>query len=243
MSTARSQHAGQLFHGPTVLREPKSFQVTELTEELSRGVPEDPHYAEADYLSPYRMASIGNQVKLLTDNFPEGDVLEVGVGSGLTAHILRKIGRRVKSLDVEARIEPDILGSVTDIPADNNQFGAFVCCQVLEHIPFKLVPQALSELRRVSRFGGVVSIPTNRTSVALTLYHRTVQRTRVLCLPFFHRPEIACKREHQWELDVNVSRKQFRAAARAAGWEITQELLSPMNLYHYFFVLKPAYNS
>lgn len=85
--------------------------------------------------------------------------LEVGPGPGIVTDWLRKAGVEVTTLDMESRLEPDVVGSVTEMPVDDGAYDAVVCSQVLEHLPFAEVERALAELARVARVGVVISVP------------------------------------------------------------------------------------
>lgn len=88
-----------------------------------------------------------------------GSVLEVGPGTGVVSGILRKDGNRVKTLDIDTSLKPDIVASVTDIPCADGEFGVALAAEVLEHIHYRDVAKALSELARVSTLGVVISLP------------------------------------------------------------------------------------
>ncbi len=196
------------------------------------------HYDPLKYLHPRRMASIGYQFRLVTTHFPQSSVLEVGVGAGLTALILRQLGHRVQTLDVDARLEPDILGSVTEIPAAPNQFDAFLCCQVLEHLEWKLVDDALRELFRVAEKGGVISVPSNRPTWALIKHDsRSSGHRRITLGSRRNKPMKNRHGEHHWELESNVTTHDFRTKMVAAGFKVIAEIQPVENLYHHFFVV------
>lgn len=120
-------------------------------------VPSTAHY-QREYLDGRRMHSIAEQVGLLLEDAPQS-VLEIGMGTGITAFALRAAGVTVQTLDLQPDLQPDIVGDVRDIPADDDAFDAANCCQVLEHLPWAEFPRAIAELRRVTRSRLVVSLP------------------------------------------------------------------------------------
>jgi SAM-dependent methyltransferase len=89
-------------------------------------------------------------------------VVEVGIGSGTVAGWLRDRGIEVTTVDVDPELGPDVCGSVTDLPLDDDAFDVALCCEVLEHLPFDHVVPALRELGRVARLGVVFSAPDDR---------------------------------------------------------------------------------
>ncbi len=96
----------------------------------------------------------------------EGDVLEIGIGSGLNLPHYSEQARTVTGLDphaeltdmarrraAEARPEVDVLViSGEEIPADDARFDSIVCTWTLCTIPD--VSQALKEMHRVLKPGG-----------------------------------------------------------------------------------------
>lgn len=197
------------------------------------------HYNPASYLSPTRMASIGYQIRFMNQHFPGANVLEVGVGSGLAAQLLRKLGHQVTTLDVDVELSPDVVGSVTEIPVETGAFASFLCCQVLEHLPWEDSRMALEEIRRVTKLGGVISVPTVRPRLGLRVYpFRRGHPTRMLPGLWPKSRQLHTPDEHYWELGIGVSLRQFREACAEAAFQIVEELQPIENPYHHFFVLK-----
>lgn len=197
------------------------------------------HYFDLKYLAPPRMASFGYQVRLLCQNFPpKSDVLEIGAGPGLVTSLLRQLGMTVKTLDVDDRLNPTITASITEIPLADNVVDCFLCCQVLEHLAWDVVPAALAELRRVSG-GGVLSVPSNRPTYVLIRHnHRSRSGHRRIELGSRSGKPVKGTRDgHYWELDSNVTTPSFRKLLVDAGFTIEQELRPFENLYHHFFVV------
>lgn len=198
----------------------------------------DTAYNPASYLAPSRLASIGHQVSYLHRYFPDSHVLEIGVGSGLAADLARKMGHRVSTLDVDEKLSPTILASVTEIPAEDGDFDAFTCCQVLEHLPWEDAQAAIGELHRVASIGGVISVPTARPRLGIRVFPYTGSFA-TLMLPSIwpRRRRINCPDQHYWELGLGVSLSRFRSALRDAGFRIDDERQPIENPYHHFFVV------
>ncbi len=91
-----------------------------------------------------------------------GDILEVGCGTGLVLRRLAQFARNAQGID----LSPGMLekarerglnvceGSATQLPFDDNQFDVTCSFKVLAHIPD--IELALSEMARVTRPGGMV---------------------------------------------------------------------------------------
>ncbi len=198
------------------------------------------HYDPGEYLDAGRMASIAHQFLSLHNKFPGASVLEVGVGSGLATQLLRKLGHAVTTLDFDGRLAPDLVGSVTDIPAADGAFDAFVCCQVLEHIPFEQVDRALKQLHRVSKKGGVLSVPTLRRRLLVGWHSWKSTRIRSLTLPSRLGKPFRTPDQHHWELEANVRTGDFMRKLVAAGFMVAQEFQPTECPYHHFFVVVKA---
>jgi SAM-dependent methyltransferase len=120
-------------------------------------VPGRAHYS-LDYIQGGRIFSFAHQIDTVIA-FQPRCVLEVGVGAGIVAAALRAAGLTLTTLDVQPELKPDMVSSVTAIPAAKESFDVTLCAQVLEHLPFAQFRPALRELRRVTRQGLVLSLP------------------------------------------------------------------------------------
>jgi SAM-dependent methyltransferase len=116
------------------------------------------HYIPLRYDSPERLYSYGRQIETILEIKPQ-HVLEIGIGNGFVSRYLRDCGMRVTTLDLDANLKPSICGSVTDLPFTDNSFDTISCCEVLEHLPYEIVPNALAELARVTAKQVVLSVP------------------------------------------------------------------------------------
>ena len=90
------------------------------------------------------------------------DVLEVGCGTGLILERIKPFAGSTKGIDLspgmlakaKERGFDVVEGSATDLPFDNESFDVTCSFKVLAHV--KEIEQALSEMVRVTRRGGVV---------------------------------------------------------------------------------------
>jgi SAM-dependent methyltransferase len=116
------------------------------------------HYCSPSYNSKARFASYWHQIDETLQLAPK-DVLEAGVGHELVTSMLRKSGVHVTTLDLDAALQPDLVGSITDIPLPDQAVDVALACQVLEHLPWPQAERGLAELRRVARRAVIVSVP------------------------------------------------------------------------------------
>ena len=198
----------------------------------------DHHYLSAIYMNPGRLASIGYQLCYIDQHFPKSSVLEIGVGTGMTADLMRRIGCRVTTLDVDAKLSPDLISSVTEIPSEDGAFEAFTCCQVLEHLQWDEARVALRELRRVSTRGGVISVPTVRPRLGVRVFPYKRNKATLMLPGLWPRSRsLHVPDQHFWELELGVSLRQFRASLAETGFKIVLERQPIENPYHHFFVV------
>lgn len=198
----------------------------------------DTHYNAMKYLTPARMASIGYQFRLLHQEFETGRVLEVGGGAGITSQILRSLGHEVVVVDVDSKLKPDLVASITDLPLKDEEFDIFACYQVLEHLKWELAEQAVRELARIAKLGGVISVPTNQPAIGITLKDSRHMGSRVFKLPKIRSQRIHNVKEHAWELEANVSTAKFVDLLKSAGLTVVSQLQPVQNFYHQFFVVR-----
>jgi hypothetical protein len=165
-------------------------------------------------------------------------VLEVGVGSKVVSTYLQRNGIRLTTLDIDPALEPDVTGTVTDMPFQTGAFDAVACTEVLEHMPFEKSCRAISELHRVTRGFALVAVPHFTFSFALLLRLPVIQlREFRLRIPYPKR--MGKSVEHYWECGRRgypVSR--LRAEFQRAGFRIVSEERPMTNYSSCFFVLR-----
>lgn len=152
-------------------------------------------------------------------------VLEIGGGHGLVAWYLRKNGVRVFTADIDTRLGPSVLASVTQLPFRDNAFDVVICCDVLEHMPFESSVEALREIHRITARRAVFSVPHYVLSLALLarapILHMRELRIRIPVL--FGKP-VRPGGEHYWELGrPGYPVKKLRKALQSVGFKILQE--------------------
>lgn len=205
-------------------------------------VPGRSHYA-LKYFSGGRIFSYAHQMDTVLSFEPQR-VLEIGVGAGVVAAGLRAIGIDVTTVDIQPELEPDLVGSVLDLPLDDHAFDVALCCQVLEHLPFEQFSPALRELRRVVTKGVVLSLPDVRPHYSISWQLPKLGRSSWTGT----RPKRASEAKiksawessgHYWEIGYpGVSLSHVHRAIEAAGLSIANEWRVPELAWHHFFRLE-----
>lgn len=170
-------------------------------------------------------------------SFAPQDCLEIGVGNGYVTDALRRQGVTVHTLDIDAALAPDIVGSVEKIPLPDKSVDVVLCAEVLEHLPFDRFEACIAEIERVSRLGAVMSLPHWGYTIRIILDLPGLPPIRwAWKLPIAR--TISPGGVHCWEIGrtgypigriTGVMKKYF---------SVESEWLSPWMPYHHFFRLK-----
>ena len=179
-------------------------------------------YHKEAYASLDRFISYYYQMELVRRAAPQS-ILFIGVGDNLIVDTLRRDRRyRVTTLDIDARLAPDVVADVRALPFPDHSFDLVCIFEVLEHLPFPESVAVLGELARVARSAVALSVPHRRTGIAIafklpfmrSLFGRVVGSFALLLPVRF--PGFAVSGQHYWEIDGwTTSLRTFRRALAA----------------------------
>ncbi len=190
------------------------------------------------YESAERWASYFTQVDEVLRLNPQ-TCLEIGVGNGIVTQALRGNGVQVTTLDLDAALKPDLVGSVEKIPCADGSFDVVVCAEVLEHLPFEKLETCLRELSRVSKVGCIVSIPHWGRTLRLILDLPVLPKIRwTWKLPL--RSALAPGGEHFWELGRKGVDGKEVTKMMARHFKVERDWILTWMPYHHFFRLKKS---
>jgi len=192
---------------------------------------------------PLRIESITEQIRLISYN-GYTNILEVGVGKGVIKHFLRLFPQvQHTSIDVAEDLHPDFVGSVTDMPFEDKQFDLTLCCQVLEHLPFEDFSIALKEIKRVTRYKAIISLPDKRRHFGFAVCLARFGWFRFEWNPVrrhIARKEFKFDGEHYWEIGCKGTlAKDVISKMKEAGFKIEKQYRLWKHPWHCFFVLRP----
>lgn len=78
-------------------------------------------------------------------------ILIIGPGQGFDTQVFRWTGHEVVTFDIDETFEPDVVGSVHDMPMfRDDQFDVAIASHVLEHFAVAYLDRALAEIARVA---------------------------------------------------------------------------------------------
>ncbi len=103
-------------------------------------------------------------------------ILDVGCGNGRITNQLTSYCKKVVGLDSNKEglkyVQTDkILGTMESLPFADRSFDSIICCEVLEHLPYKDFPKVLDELERVADRYIIISVP----------YKQNLRKSMVRC--------------------------------------------------------------
>jgi ubiquinone/menaquinone biosynthesis C-methylase UbiE len=197
------------------------------------------HYYSEKYESKVRFISYWHQISEIRQRQPK-NILEVGIGSGFVSHYLRRQGLNVTTIDIDTRLQPDIVAGVAALPFKESSFPLVACFEVLEHLPYDQFIPALMELSRVSQQWVIISLPDATRAISFML--RSTGRpkwTKSIAVPHLRKREHQFVGEHFWEIGKKgYPFRRIKVNIEKAGLKLCSTYRLPEHLYHRFFILE-----
>ena len=206
------------------------------------------HQGYAEQYHEYRFDSL--RIESITEQLRQicysgyTNILEIGILGGFLRHCFKLFPQiSHTTIDVAEDLSPDYVGSVTDMPFEDNQFDLVVCGQVLEHMPFTDFLPALKEIKRVARHKAIISLPDKRrhfgAAICLarfgwfTLEWNPARRQ-------YARKKLESGGQHHWEIGCKGSLiKDVVGRMKDAGFKIEKQYRLAKHAWHCFFILQP----
>ena len=196
------------------------------------------HYFTRSYFNKERWTSYWYQVEAVL-KFSPRTLLEIGPGDHTVSRILAARGVEVTTLDIASDLSPKITASVTKLPFADNSFDAVLAAEVLEHIHFEDVPQAMREIYRATRHFAIISLP--HAGIVFSFGFKLPLLSRldyIWKLPFLWKKH-QFQGEHYWELGKRgYSVSRIKKLFKTSGFAIRGVRLYADDPAHYFFILE-----
>lgn len=203
--------------------------------------PDDTHYQSLEYDTKERFASYWYQINLILSRNP-GSVLEVGVGNKFINNYIKGKGINITSFDIDCNLKPNVAGSVLNLPFKKDSFDLVVCYQVLEHLPFESLKDALQQLAFAVKSDIFISVPDLEPYAQVRLRKCTKEYLqKYIVFPQKKKPIFVSDVGHYWEVgrEGYPLSKVFNAVV-ASHLRIEHTFRLMDNMYHRFFLLKKA---
>ncbi len=199
----------------------------------------DPDHYCNNYDSKGRFCSYWHQIHEIIKLGPNR-VLEVGIGNGFVSKYLKERKIKVTTLDIDKRLNPDVVGSVLEILFADGSFDVVACYEVLEHLPYEDFPKALSEIHRVSNSYAVLSVPDSTRVYRLDIQIPKIGELRKLIqLPRLRALQHQFNEEHYWEIGKDeCNLRKIMGEIPNADFKLQKTYRIFEMPWHRFFVLE-----
>lgn len=197
------------------------------------------HYFIEFYDSKERFISYWHQINEIIKLNPK-KVLEIGVGNGFVSKYLKERKLNIVTLDIDSRLNPDVVGSVLNMPFKDNSFDVVACYEVLEHLPYENFNRALSEIFRVSNSYAILSLPdVGRVCRLYVQIPKVGAFKRLIPLPRIKSQIHKFDGEHYWEIGKEgYPLSKIIRDIQKVGFKIEKTYRIFENPYHRFFIVR-----
>jgi hypothetical protein len=197
------------------------------------------YYTDA-YLSRGRWNNYWHQINnVRTLVPPKSHILEIGKGNGLVSLILKEMGFNTTTIDIDASLSPDIVGSVIDMPITNKSYDLVIAAEILEHLPIESLPKALSEIKRISRKFAVISLPHKGVVFKLVLKLPLIKEFSIFFkIPYFWKKH-NFDGQHYWDIGKrHYQLSKIRSVIKKSGMVIIKDFIDYSDPSHWHCVVK-----
>jgi len=197
------------------------------------------HYFNKSYDTKERFISYWHQINEIIKLNPK-TVLEIGIGNGFVSKYLKERKVNILTIDIDKRLNPDVVGSVLNMPFSEELFDIVACYEVLEHLPFENFSKALFEIFRVSKSYAILSLPdASRVYRVYLQIPKIGIFKRLIPLPRLKNPTHKFDGEHYWEIGkAEYPLSKIINEIQKAGFRIEKTYRVFENPYHRFFILR-----
>lgn len=204
------------------------------------------HYFRKKYNSLERFVSYYYQTSLVTDLVDQdsGEILEIGVGNGMTSQYLRNAGFNISTCDVDRNLNPDVVADIRNLPFENNSFDIVTAFEVLEHLPWEDFEKTLLEIKRITNKYAVISLPYRSTGFEIILKFPGVRTLfKQNFLDWFLRIPlkfggIKTSGQHYWEIDGYNCRLGQVTKILKKHFSGVRKIRPVLDCYRLFFILE-----
>lgn len=191
------------------------------------------HYWNESYLCRERFLHYREQFIAVLKLNPSS-VLEIGPGAGLLSSMLKCFCGKVVTVDFAEDLNPDIVADIKSVPLEDASFDVVCSFQMLEHIPWNEVADAVREMARIAKKYVLFSVPDNNmmrtpvVSIRVTLLNHSIGYS----LTRKSHNGVSNPKEHHWEIGVNgASREAIEEIINKTGMTLMNCWLDGVDRY------------
>lgn len=202
------------------------------------------HYDFDEYLDTSRWTSYYHQIqsvhrvaRLLGKKHPS--VLVVGVGDRIVVDVLKSMGMRVVTVDIDPKLKPDYVRTLPRLNFPKRMsFDSVLCAEVLEHITYDDAEESLHAMSDISRFV-IISVPHKSAYVSVTVKLPFLSTWKyIFSIPVSFLTH-KFRGEHYWELGMRgYSVQRFKNSLSRAGFLLLKDFRVAELPWHHFFLSK-----
>lgn len=169
-------------------------------------------------------------------------ILEIGVGTGILGIVLKGLGFSYTSMDINPNLHPDYIGSVVKMPFPDKSYDIVSCFEVLEHLPYDIFNDSLSELFRVAYKAVIISLPNAKKMIPFHFcIPKLIHKKILIPLPFYNPDTFNTDPAHYWEINrkknnIRQFKETLKKVALKKGFTLNKEYRVWENSYHHFFI-------
>jgi ubiquinone/menaquinone biosynthesis C-methylase UbiE len=196
------------------------------------------NYNFEKYTDRSRWMSYWHQVREIVSRPEITSVLEIGPGNGFLRQVLQVYRPDIKyhTIDIAADLNPDVVGSVTKMPLEDDSYDVVCAFQVLEHIRYDDFEPAVAEMKRVAKQYVFISLPHFGPSVELWFKIPFLKRIKFAAKIFFPKEHVFGG-QHYWEIGKKGYSVQKIRSVLVRYFNLIDEYVPFENQYHRFFIL------
>ena len=199
-------------------------------------------YFDGGYDHLKRFISYFHQINLVNKLKPE-KVLEIGIGNKTVANYLKQQGVNIETCDFDEGLGPDYVADIRELPFQDNSYDLVLASEIIEHLPWEEVDEALAEIARVTKKHAIISVPYAMNCFEIIISSPLIEKWRKGPFRFLFKLPIAPKDikftgEHYWEMGrKSYPYKKVRGKLEEY-FEVVREVSPTLDAYRHIFVLK-----
>ena len=203
---------------------------------------EKEHYEFLSYLDKARWNSYYHQIEEVLKSDSKSALI-IGKGDGIVPNILREQIKEIKVFDIAEDLQPDYLGNILELDSIvNREFDAVVCCQVLEHLPFKYFEFCIKNIEKKVKKRCIISLPQQNfvVSIAMKIPKFKEKKIKFFIPKLYKKFEFNREgnNEHYWVLNVKKYSIGRIRRILLKYFNLIDEYTVNENLSHRFFILE-----